>query len=100
MQSIVRCISCEGFGWIDDDFSGETEECDWCAGIGYVYRGSDQVDRRIPAVDWKRSDVSARLEELETERLRQMGYSGDAKKPWQQEVRKDTQGGVNPYGDA
>lgn len=97
MPTIVRCISCEGFGWIDDDFTGQAEECDWCTGIGYVYRDSQQVDSPIPKEDWKQEAVSARLEELEAERLREMGYGGEAKKPWQQEIRKNTQGGINPY---
>jgi hypothetical protein len=28
-----------------------------------------------------------------------MGFSGEAKKPWQQSIRKGTKGGINPYQD-
>lgn len=99
MTEIVRCISCDGFGWIQDDFSDEAEDCDWCAGVGYVYRDADGVDSHIATADLKKPDISIRLEVLETERMREMGYSGNAKKPWQQDIRKGTQGGVNPYED-
>ena len=94
-KQIVRCISCDGFGWFEDDFSGEVEDCDWCGGVGYVYRDDDNKDTRIPREDFE--TVAAKLERLETERMREMGYSGDAKKPWQQDVRKDTRLGHNPY---
>lgn len=97
MQPIVRCPSCDGYGWSEDDFSGETTDCDWCAGIGYVYRDANGVDRKIPAEDWRKQDVSTRLEALEAERMREIGYTGHAKKPWQQEIRRGTQGGINPY---
>ena len=36
-----------------------------------------------------------RAEKLE--RLRELGYQGAARKPWQQQIRKDTQLGRNPY---
>lgn len=96
-MNIVRCPSCDGFGWSEDDFSGEVEDCTWCAGIGYVYRDESQVDQKIPLADLKQDDISARLETLETERMREIGYTGESKKPWQQDIRKGTQGGVNPY---
>lgn len=95
--NIVRCPSCDGYGWHDDDFTGETEECDWCAGVGYVYRDEAGVDRKIPATDLQNTAISGQLEALETQRLRDMGYTGKAKKPWQQDVRRGTQGGENPY---
>lgn len=97
MSDIVRCTSCEGFGWFEDDFSGEVADCDWCDGVGYVYRDSDGIDHRIPKNDLKKPEISDKLEALETARMHEMGYSGAAKKPWQQDIRKGTQGGINPY---
>jgi hypothetical protein len=82
---IVRCVSCDGYGWQDDEEDGETD-CAWCGGVGYVYRDEVGVDRRIPASDF--ATVADTLEALETQRLREMGYSGGAKKPWEQAVRK------------
>lgn len=96
-MEIVRCISCDGYGWHEDDFTGEISDCGWCAGIGYVYRDAQGVDHKIPAADLRKAAIAARLEELEQERLREMGYQGEARKPWEQDVRKGTQGGVNPY---
>jgi hypothetical protein len=93
----VRCISCDGFGWIEDDFSGESSDCDWCGGVGYVYRDEQGIDHKIPPADL--APLHDVLEQLEQERLREMGYSGQAKKPWEQDVRKGTQGGTNPYED-
>lgn len=94
-KQIVRCISCDGFGWFEDEFSGAVEDCDWCAGVGYVYRDADNKDAPIPKADF--DTVAIRLEELEVERLHDMGYEGQAKKPWQQDIRKDTNLGQNPY---
>lgn len=94
---ITRCPSCEGYGWFQDDFTGESEDCDWCGGIGYVYRDAAGVDRKIPVADLRKADISAQLEALETQRLREMGYTGQAKKPWQQDIRRGTQGGEDPY---
>ena len=99
MADIVRCMSCDGFGWLEDDFSGEALDCDWCGGVGYVYRDNAGVDAPIPKDDLHKAEVSQHLEALETERMREMGYSGAAKKPWQQDIRKGTQGGLNPYED-
>ncbi len=96
-QTIIRCPSCDGYGWFDDDFTGESDDCDWCEGVGYVYRDAHHVDRPIPAEDLRQDDISAKLETLETERLRDIGYTGEAKKPWQQTIRSGTQGGLNPY---
>lgn len=92
--SILRCASCDGFGWFDDHFGGESAVCDWCAGVGYVYR-RDGRDSAIPKADFEA--VADELERLEHERLRELGYQGAAKKPWQQKIRKDTQLGRNPY---
>ena len=92
--SIVRCASCDGFGWFEDDFSGASADCDWCAGVGYVYR-RDGRDSAIPQADFE--VVADELEGLEHERLRELGYQGAAKKPWQQQIRKDTRLGRNPY---
>lgn len=92
---VVRCISCDGFGWFEDEFEGTTQDCDWCGGVGYVYRDAQGVDQRISQADL--AALHDELEALETERLREMGYEGEAKKPWQQAIRKGTQGGANPY---
>ncbi len=93
-KTITRCASCDGFGWFEADLSGVTEECDWCGGAGYVYHeaGRDSV---IPKADY--AAAADELEALELERLRELGYQGVAKKPWQQRIRKDTQLGRNPY---
>lgn len=85
-MAIVRCVSCEGYGWHEDEFSGEVEDCDWCGGTGYVYRDANGVDHLIPPADYGR--VAAALEALEGERLREMGYTGTAKHPDEQPIRK------------
>lgn len=94
---VMRCPSCDGLGWHTDEETGESLSCDWCAGVGYVYHSGDGVDHRIPPADYE--TLAPTLERLEIERLREMGYTGEAKKPWEQDVRKGTQGGVNPYED-
>lgn len=95
-MEIVRCPSCDGYGWFDDDMMGDGgQECDWCGGIGYVYRAQDGTDAPIPRADYAR--LADELEALERERLREMGYQGEAKKPWEQDVRQGTRGGINPY---
>lgn len=98
-MKIIRCPSCDGYGWDEDDFTGEVDDCAWCAGIGYVYRDESQVDHKIPRSDLTKPDISQQLESLENERMQEMGYSGEAKKPWQQDIRKGTQGGINPYDE-
>lgn len=100
MMQPVRCISCDGYGWQEDEFSGAAVDCEWCGGVGYVYRDAQGVDQRIPPADWGK--VADALERLEMERLRAIGYTGSAKKPWEQDIRQGTQGGINPYkpGDA
>ncbi len=89
-MQIVRCVSCEGYGWFEDEFSGEPVECDWCGGTGYVYRDAHGVDRKIPEADYGK--VAAQLEQLEAERLRQMGYSGQARHPDDQPIRRQDAG--------
>ena len=83
-MDIVRCAACDGYGWLDEDEEGEIE-CRWCGGIGYVYRDERGVDRRIPESDYERHAET--LEQLELERLREIGYTGSAKKPWEQAIR-------------
>jgi hypothetical protein len=82
-MDIVRCVSCDGYGWLSED--GEAE-CDWCRGIGYVYRSVAGVDQPIPPTDLPA--LGEKLEALEVERLREIGYSGAAKKPWEQAIRQ------------
>lgn len=96
-KMIIRCASCDGFGWFEDEFIGEVEDCDWCAGVGYVYRDGAGRDSPIPRADYV--SVAAELERLELERLRELGYQGSARKPWQQAIRKDTRLGRDPYDD-
>ena len=98
-MDIIRCVSCDGFGWSEDDFSGEVEDCGWCGGVGYVYKDDAGVDHKIASADLKKADVSARLEALDVERMHEMGYQGEAKKPWEQAIRKGTNGGLNPYDE-
>jgi hypothetical protein len=85
-MQIMRCASCDGYGWISDDLTGETGDCDWCGGTGYVYRDSAGVDHRIPEAQYGR--VAEVLERLEAERLREMGYTGEAKHPDAQAIRQ------------
>ncbi|MDX2161691.1 MAG: hypothetical protein SF162_10230 [bacterium] len=87
MMQIVLCVACDGYGTTDDDGEGlETVECAWCGGAGYVYRDEAGVDRIIPDAEYGR--VADQLEKLEAERLRGLGYTGTAKKPWEQDIRK------------
>ncbi len=93
-MKIVRCVSCEGYGWFEDDWTGATSDCDWCSGIGYVYRDEQGADQRIPESDFGK--VADTLEQLDTQRMKEMGYQGEAKKPWEQPIRKGTKGGLHP----
>lgn len=93
-MQVVRCVSCDGYGWLDDE-DGEIE-CGWCGGVGYVYRDASSVDHRIPEADY--AALTATLEQLETERLHEMGYTGNAKKPWQQAIRQERNDGLLKYG--
>lgn len=85
-ERIARCPSCDGYGWFEDEMSFEAVDCDWCRGIGYVYRDARGVDRAIPEADYAR--VAARLEALEAERMREIGYSGIARHPDEQPIRR------------
>lgn len=95
-MEIVRCAACDGYGWLEDDedSAANAGECRWCGGIGYVYRDERGIDRRIPESDYVQH--AATLEGLELERLREIGYTGEAKKPWEQEIRKGTRLGNEP----
>ena len=93
-MTIIRCPSCVGFGWFEDDI-GTGVDCDWCAGAGYVYR--DAAGRDLPIPPETYPQVAEELEALEVERLRDLGYQGGAKKPWQQQIRQGTQLGRDPY---
>ncbi len=95
-MQIVRCVSCDGYGWLDDEEAGASD-CDWCGGVGYVYRDGRGADQRIPASDFEA--LAETLEQLEIDRLREMGYSGSAKKPWQQAIRQERGDGLLRYGD-
>jgi hypothetical protein len=86
VAEIVRCVSCDGYGWFEEYDTGVTD-CDWCGGVGYVYRDAQGVDRKIPEADFGKA--AAHLEQLEAARMREMGYSGEAKKPWEQAIRKN-----------
>lgn len=91
---IVRCPSCDGYGWHTDEFTGETDDCAWCGGIGYVYQSADGVQRPLSAQE--ATAAAAALEQLEAARMRELGYTGKAKPPWEQGVRKGTRGGIHP----
>lgn len=84
MIEIIRCPSCEGYGWAEDALEGTAGECDWCAGIGYVAREND-LDRALRPDEAEDPAIAARLEQLEAERLRGLGYTGQASKPWERE---------------
>ncbi len=85
-MEIVRCPSCEGYGWVSDLDDGD-QDCTWCAGIGYVYRDERGADRPILASELP--GLVEQLEALELVRLREIGYSGAAKKPWEQAIRQE-----------
>ena len=88
-RQIARCPACDGYAWIEDD-NGQAADCDWCGGVGYVYRDARGIDHRIPDTDYgKVADV---LEKLELERMREIGYTGSAKKPWEQPIRGGSDG--------
>lgn len=93
-DKIVRCISCDGYGWHEDDFTGDVEDCTWCNGTGYLYSDDNGVQRQIPHADYGK--VADQLEQLERDRMREMGYTGEAKPPWEQNIRRGTKGGLHP----
>ncbi len=94
IMQIIRCPSCEGYGWHTDEFTGEATDCAWCSGVGYVYQNADGVQHPIPPDDY--GAVSDQLEALEQDRMRELGYQGEAKPPWEQAIRKGTRGGLHP----
>ncbi len=94
-MTIARCASCEGYGWFEDGIDGQVEDCDWCGGLGYVYRDASGGDSPIPAAELGK--LSDELERLEAERMRELGYQGEARKPWRQAIRKNTALGTDPY---
>jgi hypothetical protein len=83
-MNVVRCPSCDGYGWVEDD-DGQAVDCDWCAGVGYVYQDANGVDRPIPQADL--AGLADTLERLEAQRMRDLGYTGSAKHPSDQEIR-------------
>jgi hypothetical protein len=85
-MQIVRCVSCDGYGWVEDD-DGQGVDCDWCAGVGYVYRDDNGIDHPIPESDYP--TVAEILERLEQERMRDLGYAGSSKHPREQEIRRE-----------
>jgi hypothetical protein len=94
-MQIVRCVSCDGYGWLEDEEG--VINCSWCAGVGYVYRDERGIDHHIPPEDFEA--VASTLETLETDRLREMGYTGGAKKPWQQAIRLERGDGLLKYAN-
>ena len=87
-MDIVRCVSCDGYGWETDD-DGAAQDCDWCGGTGYVYRDERGIDHHIPPEDYgKVADI---LEKLDINRLRDIGYTGEPKRMEDQEIRKRNQ---------
>jgi hypothetical protein len=97
-ETLIRCPACDGYGWLDGDGDEDPAECDWCAGSGYVWRSAQGADRAIAPAEY--GQVAERLEALERERLREMGYSGDAKKPWEQAIRIERNDGLTQRGGA
>jgi hypothetical protein len=70
----------------DEDEDPSLIECRWCGGIGYVYRDPQGIDRRIPESEYEQH--AEEFEWLEVQRLREIGYTGTAKKPWEQAIRR------------
>ncbi|RMG75670.1 MAG: hypothetical protein D6711_06050 [Chloroflexi bacterium] len=85
-MELVRCVSCDGYGWFEDETTAQAIDCDWCDGTGYVYRDAQGIDHKIPASDYGK--VADQLEKLEAQRLHEMGYTGQAKHPKDQDIRK------------
>jgi hypothetical protein len=84
-MQLTRCISCDGYGWVSDIDEG-TQDCDWCHGVGYAYRDDNGVQHPIPTAQL--AELADALEMLEIARLRELGYSGQAKRPWEQAIRQ------------
>ncbi|MEO0561234.1 MAG: hypothetical protein AAF125_03925 [Chloroflexota bacterium] len=94
MAEIILCPSCDGHGWTTDAFTADKEACGWCNTGGYVYAEAGGVQRAIPDADYPA--LAPQLEVLEAARMREMGYTGEAKPPWEQKIREGTRGGVHP----
>lgn len=94
-RSLVRCPSCDGYGWLDDEDGGD-ETCGWCNGAGYVIRDARGVDTIIPTAEYEA--LAGQLEALERQRLAELGYSGGPKKPWEQAIRRDRNDGLAQRG--
>jgi hypothetical protein len=94
-EQIVRCPSCAGYGWVEDELEGGVQDCDWCDATGYLYEDGKGIQRRIPHVDY--GIVADQLEALEQQRMRELGYQGLPKPPWEQAVRTGTKGGQHPH---
>ncbi len=56
-----------------------SKDCDWCGGLGYVYRDGRGLERPIPPNEYDR--LAHQLEALDEERLRELGYRGKAQAP-------------------
>jgi hypothetical protein len=84
-MEISRCLSCDGYGWVSDPDEGE-QDCDWCRGVGYVCVEPQGLHRPIPTDAL--TALAEQLEALEAQRLRDLGYTGQAKKPWEQMIRQ------------
>lgn len=93
-EQIVRCPSCEGYGWVQDELEDGEQDCDWCDATGYLYQDAKGIQRRIPLADY--GNVANQLEALEQQRMRELGYQGSPKPPWEQTVRTGTKGGQKP----
>lgn len=77
-KQLVRCPSCDGYGWFAEESTQDrAQDCSWCGGLGYVERDERGVDRPIPPNEYPKLAVA--LEQLDEERLRELGYSGVAK---------------------
>ena len=79
-KQLARCPSCDGYGWFAEESEQDRAlDCAWCGGLGYVERDERGVDRPIPPAEYLQ--LAAALEQLDEERLRELGYSGEAKAP-------------------
>ena len=86
----ARCPSCDGYGWFAAETAQDTtEDCGWCGGLGYVLRDERGVDRPIPPAEY--GQLAETLERMDEQRLREMGYRGEAKAPPRPPDRADKQ---------
>ncbi len=86
-MEIVRCVSCDGYGWLEEN--GMVEECDWCGSIGYVFRDAQRIDHQI--TEPNDPVIAEKLESLERQRMRELGYTGEARHPAEQQIRRRKQ---------